>query len=325
MTSLHILRAGPASTVQDAGRYGYLRYGVTPAGPMDWIAHQTANLLAGNSPHDPAIEIGPGGLSVSARDGVLRLGLSARGFRVRRNGSDLPTQVAITLSPGTRLDIEPGPSHLWAYLAVAGGFDEPAMMGSHATHLRSGIGPFGGQALFTGQLMPATRGNESAEFGLWSNADPTPGPIRFIPGPQDDYFPPQTLADFAAATYRVATRSDRMAYRLSGPGLTHAKGHDIVSDGIAFGAIQVPGDGMPLVLMADRQPTGGYPKLGTVIRADLARLAQLRAGQPLQFAPVSVEDAVTALRAAIPNAAGLQSRARLIRYVQPMGPARWRD
>ncbi len=322
MTALRILRAGPACTVQDAGRRGYLRFGVTPAGPMDWIQHRTANLLAANPPDAAAIEIGPGGMSVSAEGGPVRIGVSAQGFRLRRDGSDLPTRATLVLQPGARLDIEPGLSRVWAYLSVAGGFAEPPVMGSMATHVRSGLGPFGGRALAAGQVLAvAAQAEGDDEAGLFERAPPDTGPIRFVAGPQEDYFAPQELARLAAATYTVAQRSDRMAYRLSGPALSHAKGHDIVSDGIAMGAIQVPGDGLPLILMADRQPTGGYPKIGTVIRADLPRLAQLRPGQSLRLAPVPVEAAVEALRAAVDEVSALSGRLRPIRYVRALGPS----
>ena len=321
MTALQILRAGHACTLQDAGRTGFLRYGVTPAGPMDWIAHQTANMMAGNPPGTAVIEVGPGGMSITADGAPLRLGLSARGFRVRRGGSDLPTRIALTLRPGARLEIEPGLSHLWAYVTVAGGFDAKPVMGSLATHLRSGLGPFGGIALMTGQSLPVLApATDEEEFALFDPAPPDPGPIRFVPGPQDDFFTPQALETLSTATYTIARRSDRMAWRLTGPPLAHARGHDIVSDGIALGSIQVPGDGLPLVLMADRQPTGGYPKIGCVIRADLPRLAQTRPGQTVHFRPVTVDEAVTALRAAIPDPAALRARARIIRSVRGLGP-----
>jgi biotin-dependent carboxylase-like uncharacterized protein len=323
MISLRLLRVGPACTVQDAGRIGYLRFGVTPAGPMDWVAHQTANLLAGNEPRSEAIEIGPGGLSLEALGGPLRIGLCARGFRVRRQGSDLPSRIAMTLSPGQQLDVEPGRSHVWAYLAIRGGFDAPPVMGSHATHLRSGIGPFGGKPLHPGQELPVRVSADVPDEWALIDRDPSEtGPFRFVPGPQDDRFSAQTLERFATDTYRVAQRSDRMAYRLSGPPLVHDRGHDIVSDGIALGAIQVPGDGLPLVLMADRQPTGGYPKIGTVIRADLPRLAQTRPGEAVRFQPVTTDEAVAALRPAVPDASALRRRLRLLRTVPGGGPSR---
>lgn len=323
MTAMRVLHAGPVCTIQDAGRKGFLRFGVTPAGPMDWIAHATANLLAGNPPGAAAIEIGPGGMTVTAEGAALRLGLSAQGFHVRRDGSDLPTRVAQTLRPGAVLSIEPGPTHLWAYLSISGEMAEVPVMGSLATHLRSGLGPFGGRALRDGDrvaVQPARTAADDEERAIFDRAPPETGPIRFVPGPQDDLFAPGAMVTLASETYLVAPRSDRMAYRLSGPPLTHALGHDIVSDGVAFGSIQVPGDGLPLVLMADRQPTGGYPKIGTVICADLPRLAQMRVGQPLRFAPVSLDEAVTALRRAWPEPAALAELSRAIRRVPGLVP-----
>lgn len=298
---------------------GWLRYGVTPAGPMDWIAHATANLLAGNAAEAAAIEIGPGGMDVAAHGGALRIGIAAQGFSVRRGANLLPTRVALTLHPGEQLGIQPGRAGQWAYLTMPGGFAEPPVMGSHASHLRSGIGPFGGSAIQSGQIIAAAAPGESGvpDIALITTPRPPGDNIRFVPGPQDDYFSAETFAAFCAATYRLSPQSDRMGYRLTGPVLHHARGHDIVSDGIAFGAIQVPGDGQPIVLMADRQPTGGYPKIGTVIRADLPRLAQTRPGASLRFEAVTIDEAVAALRATLPSAAGMQPHLRRIRVFVP--------
>ena len=318
---LQILRAGPACTVQDAGRTGWLRYGVTPAGPMDWIAHATANLLADNPPHAATIEIGPGGMDLSVIGGPLRLGLSAQGFLVKRGRNPLPTRMALTLHPGDPLTIRPGPDGLWAYITLAGGLALPPVMGSLSTHLRSGIGPCGGTALRGGQtIAPASvTPTDIPDLALITPLQAPSHVIRFVPGPQDDHFSPQSLAAFCAATYSVSPHSDRMGYRLSGPPVLSLLGHDIVSDGIALGAIQVPGDGLPIVLMADRQPTGGYPKIGCVIRADLPRLAQTRPGQSVHFSAVTVEDAVTALRNAVPTRAKMTPALRRMTTTWPAG------
>jgi biotin-dependent carboxylase-like uncharacterized protein len=308
---LTIRRAGPACSVQDEGRHGYLRFGVTPAGPMDWIGHRTANLLAGNSAGAAAIEAGPSGLGLEAAEAPLRLGICAPGFRVERDGSALPTRLSIVLRPGERLSIVPGRFGVWGYVAPEGGFDAEPVMGSLSTHVRSALGPFGGTGLAAGMTIPLRHAAaDDAAFAIFEPAIPPYGPIRFVPGPQDDHFTAEARAAFAEGEYEIAARSDRMAWRLSGPPLAHAKGHDIVSDGIALGAIQVPGDGQPLVLMADRQPTGGYPKIGTVARADLPVLAQMRPGQKVRFRPVTVEAAVDALRAAIPDERDIRSRYR---------------
>jgi biotin-dependent carboxylase-like uncharacterized protein len=314
MSVLRVLSAGPLCTLQDAGRTGWLRYGVTPAGPMDWISHATANLFAGNPAGAGAIEIGPAGIKLQAEGGSLRIGLAARGFSVRLGIHVLPTRMALTLREKEVLTIAPGHEGQWAYLSLAGGFDLAPVMGSHATHTRSAIGPCGGAALKAGQVLGARQNAPADAPDMAWIAPPAPwsGIIRYVPGPQAGHFSDQTHADFAAATWSVSARSDRMGYRLDGPVLSHAKGHDIVSDGIALGAIQVPGDGRPIVLMADRQPTGGYPKIGCVIRADLPILAQRRSGQGVQFKPVSIDGAVAALRAAVPTEIGMRPQMRRI-------------
>ncbi|MFN3969902.1 MAG: biotin-dependent carboxyltransferase family protein [Gemmobacter sp.] len=308
MTGLRILRAGPLCTVQDAGRLGWQRYGVTPAGPMDWIGHAEAGLLAGQGV-GAAVEIGPGGIEVQAQDAALRVGLSARGFAVTRDGAGMPDCGALMLGPGQVLRVVPGVSHVWGYLAVAGGFALAPVMGSLATHLRSGIGPFDGRALQAGDVLPCTAGPPGPDLGL-ALPRPLPGVLRYVPGPQAEAFTDAARSMFDAERFTLSPRSDRMAYRLEGPRLTHARGHDVLSEPIAPGGVQVPGDGVPLVLMADRQPTGGYPRIGTVIRADLAALAQMRPGSAVRFRPVTVEEAVTALRLATPEAEAIRAACR---------------
>lgn len=308
---LRILRAGPLCTVQGAGRWGYLRYGVTPAGPMDWISFATANAMIGNQPGAAVVEVGPAGMAFTV-DGPQQLAIVAPGFRVLRAGSAVPSGVVMMIQPGMRVDILPGPWGVWGYVAVPGGVAGEPVMGSMATHLRSGLG---GAALGLGDVVTAAgAGTEGADRCLIDAAveRDTP-PIRYVPGPQDGMFEEGALM---AGSFTVSARSDRMAYRLNGPPLRAAGGHDIVSDGTPLGAIQVPGDGQPFVLMADRQPTGGYPKIGTVIRADLPRLAQMRAGQALRFQAVTVEAAVEALRAAMAGVASLPGRLREMRFLR---------
>ncbi|PZQ96993.1 MAG: urea amidolyase [Cereibacter sphaeroides] len=309
MTGLRILRTGPGTTLQDAGRRGWLRFGVTPAGPMDWIAHATANLLAGNPAEAGCIECGPGGIELAAEDAPLRLGIAATGFDVAKDGAAFPARSALTLHSRQRLTIRPGGDCVWAYVSVAGGFRFDAVMGSLSTHLRSGIGPLGGRALQTGDLLPCDTAPDAAPLALPDQAAPR-RIIRFVPGPQADAFTEQAMTTFTTTDYTITPHSDRMGYRLSGQPLAHAKGHDIVSDGIAMGAIQVPGDSLPIVLMADRQPTGGYPKIGTVIRADLPTLAQSRPGTPLRFTPATVDEAVAALRREVDALAALPRQTR---------------
>ncbi|MGL4319767.1 MAG: biotin-dependent carboxyltransferase family protein, partial [Paracoccaceae bacterium] len=215
--------------------------------------------------------------------------------------------------PGMTIEIQPGPWGVWGYVALAGGVAGQPVMGSLSSHLRSGLGP---PALKAGDRVTASTtrdaGKDACLFQPVRRDSPA---IRYVPGPQDDLFPPSTHQTLQTAGFSVSARSDRMAYRLSGPAVPALGAHDIVSDGITMGAIQVPGDGQPFVLMADRQPTGGYPKIGTVIRADVPRLAQMRAGQQLRFQAVSIEGAVEALRMEMAALQGIKAQLRKMRFL----------
>ncbi|WP_091714877.1 biotin-dependent carboxyltransferase family protein [Methylobacterium phyllostachyos] len=300
MAALTIETAGPGITLQDRGRHGFLRYGITAAGPMDPLMHATANRAVGNPLDATAIEISTGGVTVSAEDAPLEIALVAPGFRVSLDGAALPVAVVLNLEPGRTLVVRAGAAGSWGYLAVGGRFAVAPVLGSTATHTRSGLGGLDGRALAGGDRLSVADGRpgDAAPQRLiapWLARDP--GTVRVVLGPQDDYFAPDQIAAFLAGPWTVSPRGDRMACFLDGTPLRHAKGHDIVSDGIAMGAIQVPGNGLPIVLMADRQSTGGYPKIATVIGADLGRLAQARGGMPIMFRPVSVDEAVAARRA----------------------------
>jgi 5-oxoprolinase (ATP-hydrolysing) subunit C len=301
--ALRIVHAGPGVSLQDAGRWGYLRFGVTAAGPMDVLAHEAANLAAGAAENAAALEISVGGCDLVAEDRPVGLAVVSGAFRVARDGASLPPDCVLTLAPGQKLSIRAGEKCAWAYLAVSGRIDRAPELGSLSMHPRSGVG---GNGLRAGDMLNIVDGRAGPGAPrrlspLRAASDDTP--IRIVPGPQDDYFDAENFARFLEGPWRVSPRSDRMAYALEGPRIGHCKGFNIVSDGIAFGAIQIPGDGQPFVQMADRAPTGGYPKIGTVIAADLGRLAQMRPGVALRFAAVGVQEAVAVWR---------RSRARLI-------------
>ena len=290
---------GPAATLQDAGRRGYLRYGVSEAGPMDWIAHGRANMLAGNAEGAAAIEVGLGGIELEAEGGVAFIGYAGGAFAVTLNGQSLPPAGRIRLGADDRLAVQAGATGAWVYLSPAGGFDLVPVMGSLSTSLRSGIGGLNGGVLAAGDRLALAGSPALEELGFEEMMPPRANPIRVLPGPQDDYFSAEGIRNFFTAGYRIAPRSDRMGYRLEGPLVEHARGFNIVSDGIALGAIQIPGDGKPIILMADHQSTGGYPKLGHVIRADIGRLAQCRAGDAVRFEAVGIEIARAELFAAL--------------------------
>jgi biotin-dependent carboxylase-like uncharacterized protein len=298
--ALSIIAAGPGVTLQDAGRHGYLRYGVTAAGPMDRVAMATANLAVGAAPGATAIEVSLGGIEVSAEGAILPVAIAGGHFDVSLDGQRLPPAVRLALVPGAKLRIRAGSDGAWCYLAVGGTIDVPPVLGSNATHTRSSLGGIDGRALAAGDVLPlrdvrVTDSGAAALKAPW--LEPSDDPIRVILGPQNDYFSRSQIETFTREPWTISNRSDRMAYFLDGGSIAPENGLNIVSDGIVMGAIQVLGDGRPMVLMADRQVTGGYPKIATVIGADLGRLAQMRPGSNVRFALTTVEAAVAARRA----------------------------
>ncbi|MGD0635340.1 MAG: biotin-dependent carboxyltransferase family protein [Beijerinckiaceae bacterium] len=298
--SLRITAVGPGATIQDGGRHGLLRFGVTPAGPMDWVAMRTANLALGNAADAAAVEIPAGGLTVTCEERPVTLAFAGGDFSWKRDGERLPPAARITLQPGGILTARAGAWGSFSYLAVPGGVDVPEVMGSRSTHMRSNLGGMNGRMLTPGDLLlpaqPAgTRGDEAVIGAAWLAQDFTP--IRAVPGPQDDYFGPEALAVFFGEPFVLTPAADRMAYKFTGPRIAHIRDFNIVTDGVALGAVQIAGDGQPLVQMADRAPTGGYAKIAHVARADIGRLAQLRPGESCHFIKVSSEEARAALLA----------------------------
>lgn len=296
--TLRVLSAGPGVTVQDGGRHGYLRYGVTGAGPMDPFAHAVANHALGNRSDAAAIEVSLGGIEVTTEDAPATIAVAGGDFQIALDGQVLPASVVVRLEPGATLKLRAGSAGVWCYLAVAGGVDLPQVLGSSATHTRTSMGGLDGRMLQAGDRLPAgaSENGEIATSRIVAPLLERPADlIRVLLGPQHDYFSEDQIAAFLAGPWRISTRGDRMACFLEGPTLSHKLGFNIPSDGVAMGAIQVPGEGLPIVLMADRQSTGGYPKIATVIGADLGRLAQARPGTQIAFRAVSHGEAVRAL------------------------------
>jgi biotin-dependent carboxylase-like uncharacterized protein len=297
--TLNILSAGPGVSLQDGGRHGFLRYGVTGAGPMDSLAHATANKVVSNGLNTTAIEVSLGGAKLSAEGTPLELAVVGGSFSVWAGDRQLPPNSVFTLSPGEILKINAGLAGAWCYVAVAAGFDVPLVLGSSATHTRSGMGGVEGRALQAGdklRVLPQRTPNRSSGTIIAPWLERPADVIRVVLGPQADYFEQAQIDAFLKGPWTISARGDRMACFLEGSPITHAKGYNIVSDGIVMGAIQVPGQGQPIILMADRQSTGGYPKIATVIGADLGRLAQARPGASLRFSAVTIDQAVSALR-----------------------------
>ena len=298
MTALVVRACGPMTTLQDSGRIGWQRYGVSNSGAMDRLALAAANALVGNPPGAAAIEFILLGGSFGVEGGSARVALAGAPFALTQEGERIPSHASLTLRPGEALTVAPPPTGVYAVLAVAGGFDLPEALGSLSLHPRAGLGGFKGRPLRPGDRLPLhlPQAPEALELGLSPLALDPEAEIRVVLGPQADHFSDAAIAGFLAATYRVSQEADRMGYRLNGPAIAHARGFNIVSDGIATGAVQVPGSGQPIVLMADRQTAGGYPKIATVISADLRVLAQRQPGDPVRFAVVDMRTAQASAR-----------------------------
>lgn len=296
------------ATFQDAGRPGYRHLGVPLSGALDpeWLA--IANALVGNPPHTAALEMRLLGPKLRAREPVtiaLAGDFSARIEDAGGQSRPAGNWRSHTLAAGDLLQIGSLRSGI-GYLAVHGGFDLPLVLGSRSTYVRAGLGGIDGRALRAGDILKVAQGGSRPDdagtvappLALRQAPDVGDGPLRVIPGPQRDYFSDAAWHQFLGAEFTVSRESDRMGLRLDGPRLAHTRGADIVSDGVTPGAIQVPGDGRPIVLLADCQTVGGYPKIATVIGADLPRLGHALPGQVLRFVVMTAAEALAARREA---------------------------
>jgi len=295
-----VLRPGLLTTVQDAGRPGYRAFGLPVAGAMDRLAFALANALAGAAPGAAALEMTlQGGAFRFEADAYV--GLCGADMQGALDGSTVGACAGFPVRAGAILTFGGARSGVRTYLSVRGGIDVPEFLGSRSTYARAGVGGFQGRALRAGDVLPV--GSPDAG-GPARSLPPALVPevggeirLRALPGPQDDLFSPIGRGMFFGSEYRVTNRNDRMGYQLEGAAVQHARGADIVSDALVPGAVQVPGKGTPIVMTADAQTTGGYPKIATVIGPDLRRLAQARLGDGVRFESCTQEEAVEALRA----------------------------
>jgi 5-oxoprolinase (ATP-hydrolysing) subunit C len=280
---------GLASSIQDLGRVGWQRYGVPVSGALDPLAARLANALVGNGEGDAVLEILALGPRFTVEADSVRLALVGSAVGLRLDGVAVEAGRSVTAQRGTKAVIAGFTDSACCYLAVGGGFDFAPVMGSRSTYARGGFGGLG-RTLRVGDTLPLRRTTAPAGPERWSSAiSYGDGPIRIVPGPQADWFEPDSLDRFFGEFYDITAEADRMGMRLAGPALRHSRGFNIASDGIATGAIQVPGTGQPILLLADHQTIGGYPKLGTVASVDLPRLGRHRPGQQLRFTPIGAE------------------------------------
>lgn len=318
-TALAIIGPGLNVTVQDLGRPGYQTIGVPSGGALDPVMLRLANWLVGNADGEGALEIRFSGPSFELRGGEAHLAVAGEGVEIALLApfeGRYPAFRSMRMKSGQRFRVTikgDGP----CYLAVEGGFAVPPVLGSLSTLAVAGFGGFQGRALRAGDVLPLRRAEPELE-GDYALRPPklAPAPaIRVIMGPQDTHFTEAGLSTFLGEPFTISHLSDRMGLRLEGKPVEHAGSFDLISDGNANGSIQVPGSGLPIVLMADRATTGGYPKIATVIGADLPLLGRLPPGAELRFTAVTQADAVEALRAQDAMLTGL--KASIARYRDP--------
>jgi antagonist of KipI len=300
MPQLIVVRPGMLTTVQDLGRWGRQGAGVPVAGPMDAYSHRLANRLVGNRESAAAIEVTLIGPELEA-EGEVVVAVAGADFTLRVDGEAVPTHRRFVLPSRSRLRFGPRKAGARAVLAVRGGLALDAVFGSRATSLISGIGPFGGRPLAAGDVLPVGDAGAPANPDSVIDAPPLDLPrggarVRVIRGPHEVLFTHAAFDHLFSARFLITPSSNRMGYRLEGPVLQHSGKADILSDATPMGSLQVPASGQPIVLMADRQTTGGYPKIATVITADLPIAGQLAPGDWMEFAPCTREAAADALQ-----------------------------
>ena len=303
--ALRIISPGLSTTVQDVGRTGYQRLGVSLGGALDQVSLHAANALVSNPCNAGALEalyVGPS-FAIEAEDVRLSFAGADATIEIFADADAVSSETirpmrSVHLRRGQVVRIGSLKNGTTLYIAVEGGFDIAPVLGSVSTDSRGKIGGWQGRPLIAGDVLPlrhatATERDEYRIDGLDLSA---PGRFRAMPGPQSDYFSDDEIERFFASEYTVGAGSNRMGMQLKGQPIQHRHGFNIVSDAIATGSIQIPGSGLPIVLLADHQTTGGYPKIATVISADLPALGRLPIGSKISFAPVTLQEAAAARR-----------------------------
>ena len=287
--------AGPLVTFQDIGRPGNMRYGVSASGPMDIVSLEAANAVLGNDTKQTAIEISLGGLILQCHEGSITLAITGGDFLIEYQGQKISSWTVLTIQKGERLSVRAGKSGSWAYLAFSGKLNVKDWLNSSSTHSTSG---FGGGILKTGQKFKLTdASNQENRIGpILKPNFYTNDLIHAVLGPQDQYFMNTAIKIFSDSIFKVSDNYDRMGMQLTGPKLELKSALSIPSEPVVKGSIQVSGDGIPTILLADHQTTGGYPKIATVISSDINRLVQLRSNQNVEFILINSNEALQKTR-----------------------------
>ncbi|WP_226671704.1 biotin-dependent carboxyltransferase family protein [Rossellomorea aquimaris] len=309
---INVIKPGLLSTIQDSGRFGYQKYGVIVSGSMDPLAHKISNLLVGNGVDEAVLEITLMGPILKFEETTL-ISICGGDLSPTIDGNPVPLRRSLLIKAGSVLKFGACTNGCRSYLAVAGGFNVDTVMNSKSTYVRAGIGGLSGRPLQPGDTLEAgTITKESAnmiDYLLpylehsdfteidWSISSEFISSyhqkkvIRVIPGTEYDLFSEESRERFFNEAFKVSSQSDRMGYRLEGPSLKLQEEFDLISEAVVFGTIQVPSDGKPIVLLADRQTTGGYPRIGYIASVDLPVIAQTKPGEEISFTMVSHEEA----------------------------------
>lgn len=323
--SIKVIEPGFLTTVQDKGRYGYMASGVQISGVMDYPAARWANFLVGNEAENCKENMSSGHMNkfsgMAQEKAVLEItclgpvlefqqdaliAVTGGSPSLEIDGCSARAYQALPIRKGQRLKIGAQQTGARAYLAVAGGFAVSMVMGSRSTNMKLGIGGWQGRKLTAGDVLPIGNPGEYARLALAGKKrlrrmsmpvlEQGIRQIRAVLGPQDDYFSPEEIRKFTQSVYTVSPASDRMGYRLQGEPLQKIKQEDLITDGIVTGSVQIPPDGQPIIMLADHQTTGGYPKIATVATVDLPILAQSLPGTEISFSLITPEEAQLLLR-----------------------------
>lgn len=295
MSKVKIINPGFLTTIQDMGRTGYQKYGVPVAGAMDIWSMELANILVGNHKNEGVLEITITGPIIEFNDNEV-IALTGALFDIYVNNKKVEMNKTIYVTKGDILRINRASNGTRAYLSFAGGFKIAKVMGSKSTYLRSGLGGFKGRKLKAGDILEINKEKNNKYLGVreipksllinYGNE----ARLRVIMGPEHNRFTKKGIKTFFNREYILSNQCDRMGYRLCGEKIEHVNGADIISSGITLGAVQVPSNGEPIIMMADRQTTGGYPRIANVITVDIPILAQLKAGDKVRFEKIGINE-----------------------------------
>jgi antagonist of KipI len=296
--TIRIAKPGFFTTVQDLGRYGYTHLGISPAGAADPLSFRIANLLVGNDKNFPALEMTLLGASLEFEKSVI-VALTGAKCECKIGPAQMPFNAAFDVPAGAVLQCGAIATGARCYLSVQGGFDIPMIMGSASTFVAGHFGGLNGRRLQSGDVLQARQPSASRIRSLRAGVVDSlcaPQELRVTKGAQQDWFGPEAFAKLFSGVYVVSEHSDRSGLRLKGEAVRPRESSELLTDGIPLGAIQVPQDGQPIILFADQQTTGGYPKIANVIAADMHCVGQLRPRDEVRFAEVSIPEAVQLLR-----------------------------